>query len=424
MKVFTKHAHRQWRYSQQERQSLRPGLAFVGIVLFLFSSLVLLSACSGIFGSPSQSGPASADATSDPSTPSPVVSRTSVAGAPTITLQVTGCSTTLSINWDSLVGTHANVNKVQKVICGSLEGSGSVDALIDVRYYSSDNKLDYYVYDNLFGTPTQRFSGRGLLNGDAEISSVGTLTTAEVNPGDAIKGAPDLFKEYQWNGATFAQILFPGIYPDTTRYQADRTQAMVSAEIAALPSGQSQAPIKDSWRLSSGTVAAHLAHDIFHWASFKATLPPRSSNALDLTVTVTNLGTGGGGFYAALHRYNEVSTNIFEVWQVTAIDGSSGINSPTTGAQLTSPVSVSGSAIANGSILGQIVIYDDMFTAVGTSGAIRSPASSGYVQFTVSVSYHLGSPGLQEGVVAFYPTNQNNAALTNQAVMIKVFLTA
>ena len=422
MKVFTKSADRQRRYPQQERRSLRPGLAFVGVVLLVFSSLVLLSACSSIFGSPSQSGSGSADATSDPSTPSPVVSPTSAAGTPTITLQVSGCPS-LSINWDSLVGTHANVNKVQKVICGNL-GTGSLDAVVDVRYYSSDNKLDYYVYDNLFGTPNQRFSGRGLINGDAVISSVATLTTAETNPGDAIQGAVDLFKEYQWNGSTFTQILFPGIYPDMTRYQADRSQALVSAEIAALQPGQSQNQIKDSWRLTAGGVAAHLAHDIFHWNGATVTLPQGSSKSLDFTLQVTNNGTGGGGFFATVHHYNEVATNIFEVWQVTATDGSSGISNPTVDAQLTSPVSINGSAIANGSVLGQVVIYDDMFIAVGTSGEIKSPASSGYVQFTVTVSYHLGTSGLVEGVVAFYPTNQNNISLINQGVMIKVFLSA
>jgi len=424
MKVFSKSAHRQWRYPRQERLSLCPGLAYTGVVLLLFSLLILLSACSSIFGSPSQSGSPSADATSASSTPSPVVSPTSAAGTPTITLQVTGCPSTLSINWDSLVGTRANVNKVQKVICGSLEGSGSFDALIDVRYYSSDAKLDYYVYDNLFGTPNQRFSGRGLLNGDAVISSIGTLTTAEVNPSDAIQGVIDLFKEYQWNGSSFVQILFPGMYPDVTRYQAEHSQSVVSSEIAALQPGQSQAQIKDSWRLSPGTVATHLAHDIFHWTNTTVTLPKGASKLSIITITITNNGTGGGGFYATLHHLNEITTNIYEVWQITAIDGSSGISSPAAYAQLTSPVSISGSAIANGSVLGQIVLYDDMFTAVGTSGAIRSPASSGYVQFTDSVSYHLGAQGLQEGVMAFYPTNQNNIALTNQAVMVKVFLSA
>ena len=424
MKVFFKGVHERWRYPRQQRRFVRPALAYIGVILLLFSSLVLLSACSSIFGAPSQSGSVSADTTSATDTPSPVASPTSNAASTTITLQVIGCPSTLSINWDSLVGTHANVNKVQKVICGSLEGAGSFDALIDVRYYSSDARLDYYVYDNLFGTPTQRFSGQGLLNGDAVISSVGTLTTAEANPSDPITSLDDLFKEYQWNGSSFVQILFPGVYPDMTRYQADRSQALVSSEIAGLQPGQPIAQIKDSWRLTAGGVATHLAHDIFHWNSTTVILPSKSSKSLDFTLQVNNNGAGGGGFFATVHHYNEVATNIFEVWQISAIDGSTGINSPAAYAQLTSPVSVSGSAIASGSILGQIVIYDDMFTSVGTSGAISSPASSGYVQFTVSVSYQLGAHGLQEGVVAFFPTNQNNLALINQAVMIKVFLTA
>ena len=71
---------------------------------------------------------------------------------PTITLQVVGCPA-LSINWDSLIGTHTNVNKVQKVTCGSLEGNGLLQALVNVRYYTPGAKLDFYVYDNLSGTP-------------------------------------------------------------------------------------------------------------------------------------------------------------------------------------------------------------------------------------------------------------------------------
>src|SRR5207248_11580211 len=206
-----------------------------------------------------------------------------------------------------------------------------------------------------------------------------------------------------------------------TRYQADQRQVLVSSEIAGLLPGQTTAQIKDSWRLTPGGVATRLAHDIFHWMNTTVILPKGSSKSLDFTLQVNNTSTGGGGFFATVHHYNEVSTNIFEVWQITSIDGSSGISSPAAYAQLTSPVNISGSAIANGSVLGQIILYDDMYTTVGTSGAIRSPAASGYVQFTDSVSYHLSPHGLQEGVVAFYPTNQNNAALSNQAVMIKVF---
>lgn len=70
------------------------------------------------------------------------------------------------------------------------------------------------------------------------------------------------------------------------------------------------------------------------------------------------------------------------------------------------------------------MIYDDTYTIVGNSGAIPNPASGSYVNFTQSVSYQLNAPGLQEGVVAFLGTNQNNASLSNQVAMVKVFFSA
>src|SRR5690242_9514543 len=117
MKVFFEGVHRPCGNPGHKQGLMRPGLASSGVILLLFSLLVLLSACSGIFGSPSQSGSPSIDTTNVTTTPSPVVSPTPAAGTPTITLQVIGCPT-LAINWDSLVGTRVNVNKVQKVICG------------------------------------------------------------------------------------------------------------------------------------------------------------------------------------------------------------------------------------------------------------------------------------------------------------------
>ncbi len=70
------------------------------------------------------------------------------------------------------------------------------------------------------------------------------------------------------------------------------------------------------------------------------------------------------------------------------------------------------------------MIYDDTYTIVGSSGAIQSQPSGTYVNFTQSVSYQLNAPGLQEGVVAFLGTNQNNASLSNQVAMVKVFFSA
>ena len=423
MRMPPRMAHRSCEDAHGLQRAPHPGLPLLaGTAMLLCSLVLMLGACDNFFATPTQSGTPTTGVASSTVTATAIASPTAKPALPTITLQVIGCPT-LSINWDSLVGTRANVSKVQKVICGSLEGAGTLDALVDVRYYAPEARLDYFVYDNLYGTPVRRMSAQGLLDGDALISSVGTIVTAEINPNDTVKGVVDLFKEYQWNGATFGQTLFPGMYPDVTRYQAEQAQAQVSAEVAALGPGQSQSQISQAWRLTAGSVVTRLARGIFHWTNFTVTLPLHSQRLNVLPITVTNLAAGGGGFVAVVHHLDEVPTNIFEIEQVTSINGSAGISNVAAYARLSSPVSVSGGALASGSILGQVVLYDDTYTTVGSSGAIKSSAPSGYVQFTVSISYHL-TPGLEEGIVAFYPTSQNNTALTNQAVLVKVFFSA
>lgn len=390
----------------------------IGTAILLYGLMTMLSACS-IFPQASQSG--GSDQTN--AIASPTVTTTAVATPTfvpsTINLQVVGCPT-LSIKWDALVGTHAGVNKVQQVTCGSLEGAGSLTALVNVRYYSPDAKLDTYVYDNLTATPTRRFSVQGLLNGDAMISSVGSIATAAVSPKDTVKGAQDIFKNYAWNGSSFAQNIFPGLYPEMTQYQADKAQALVNTELANPNSKK-----LDTWRLSATGVTSHLATGIFHWASYtQQVLTPNVKKQTTINVSVTNTGPGGGGFTAVLSRFNGNLNNILEVTQISPFDTNISLSSPTTNTTLRSPLSVDGTSLAAGSILGQAVVYDDTFVQIGGSGSIASPARSGYVHFAKSVSYQLNASGVQEGVVAFYPTNQNNILVSNQVVMVKVFLVA
>lgn len=402
-----------------DRHQLLEGFSYVKVMLCLCSLAVFLIGCNA---APSGSG----DTTSkDTSSLTPVVSTTPTLAPtptpplPTITLQVVNCPSSLSIDWDKLVGTTPKVNKVQKVICGSLEGAGTLDALVNVRYYSSDLKLDYYVYDNLYGTPIKRFSQQGLLDGDAQISPTGTIMTAEIGPGDQLKGNPDVFKNYQWINGSFQQILFPGIYPDMTYYQAEMDQAQLNAELAA---GDKH----DAWKATFLGVADHLATTIFHWtsANIHASTVRFSNHDGVYIVAVTNLGTGGGGFTVTMFHLDYNLYNIFEVSQVNSIDGTVNLSSPASDVQVTNPIDVNGSDNATGSILGKVVVYSDVYIAVGSSGDIHSPVTSGYTNFSQSVPYQLNAPGVQEGAVTFYATNQNNSDLSNQVVMVKVFLSA
>jgi hypothetical protein len=373
--------------------------------------MIVASSCAKV---PSKKGPVQAI--------TPVATSTFIASPsptptpPIISLQVIGCPSGLSLNWDNLVGTTARVNKVQKVTCGSLEGSGSFEALINVRYYTPDARLDYYVFDNLYGTPSRSFSMQGLLGGDAQISPTGTIMTAEIGPQDTIKAKPDVYKEFQWNGSNFVQILFPGIYPDMTYYQAEQNQAQLNTELAA---GNKQ----DAWRILFFGVPDHFARVIFHWTNIDTRTVRFRSSTGTYIVAVYNLGPGGGGFIATMFHLGNNEANSFEIMQLTSIDGSVLLSAPTMGVQLGNPVTVSGSSYANGTILGKAVVYNDTFLDVGDSGDIRSPNSAGYVNFTKAINYHLNSSGVQEAAVAFYWTNQNNSNFTNQAVIVKVLLT-
>jgi hypothetical protein len=326
---------------------------------------------------------------------------------PTITLQVVGACP--SINWDNLVGTHAGVNKVQKVSCNALAGSGTLDALVNVRYYTPDVRLDVYVYSNVSGHAAQIFKLQDLVNGDAQISPANTIITAEIAPNGLPSATPDLFKEFQWNGSTFGQIMFPGFYPDSSYYQALQDQAAVSAG-------------RDTWKTSGFPVLDSLALRLCHWSQTSDKTITYNSRTATYIVQVTNLGVGGGGFVAKLFRLNNVTTDIFEVMQVTPLDGATSLSLPAAGATLTNPVNVSGVAQGTSNILGHVVLFDETQVAIGDSGAIHSPAASGMVNFTYTMHYQADAHGLQDGVLALFSTTQNTLDFSNQVMMIKVFI--
>ncbi|HEY6540402.1 MAG TPA: hypothetical protein VIZ18_05670, partial [Ktedonobacteraceae bacterium] len=307
------------------------------------------------------------------------------------------------------VGTRAGVNKVQKVSCNALTGNGSFDALVNVRYYTPDSRLDVYVYTNLSGGPSQLFKLQGLVDGDAQISPANTIITAEIAPFGLPSATPDLFKEYQWNGSTFGQIMFPGFYPDSSYYQALQDQAAVNAG-------------RDTWKTSGFPLLDSLALRLCHWTQTSDKTITYNSRTSTYIVQVTNQGPGGGGFVAKLFRLNGVTTNIFEVSEITPLDGATALTSPAASAVLTNPLNVSGLAQGTSNILGHVVLFDENHVAIGDTGPIHSPAASGMVNFTFALHYQADAHGMQDGVLALFSTTQNNLDFSNQVMMIKVFI--
>jgi len=179
----------------------------------------------------------------------------------------------------------------------------------------------------------------------------------------------------------------------------------------------------ESWRTSGVGIAEHLAFSIFRWPNVTKSVV--KNNLVDpIIVQVTNNGTGGGGFIATLYHLDGVSTNILEITSVTSTNGSVSLTNPTVGTQVSSPVSVQGNYVASGSIVGRVALYDNTYFTVGDTGAIHSSLPAGSASFSVMIPYTLNANGVQEGVIAFFATTQNNTAFINQAVMMKVFLSA
>jgi len=379
---------------------------------------VLLSACS-FFPTAQQSG---TPVTGPVEGSSPTAASSSPAAQsspqPTINLQVVSCPASVgAIKWDSVVGTKAGVDKVQKVTCAPLE-DGGLAALINVRYYSPNQRLDVSVYDNLFGTPARRFGVQGLIQGNTSISPTETIMTAE-NP-DSNPLGPDTFKEYQWNGSAFAQIFFPGIFPDVTHYQAEQDQANVNALAAQSTSS------RNIWQNSAFSVVNRMAQYIFHWppANVKNSVITYSSRANVYLIRADNYGPGGGGFISSLFHLDNVGTNIFEVKQVTSVDGLALLNRPASDTQVSSPIHVSASYRSAGTLLGRAVVLTDTYVTIGDGGALHGSALTGYATFAPVVSYHLSTGGAQEGLVLFYFSNQNNVSLSNQVLVAKLLLVA
>src|SRR5579884_4131833 len=387
----------------------RSMMALCGLCLTL-----LLAACTNPFFTPTKSGAA---------TPVPYGTPTTAATSPTptyiprtITLHVTNCpSNVAGLKWDQIAGTKANVNKVQLVTCGSLEGSGSLEAVVGVGYYTPDAKLDVYVYDGLTGTPTVTFKVLGLLDGDAQISPAGTLMTAEVGP-KGIATTTNLFKEYKWNGSTFTQVMFPFLYPDMTHYQAEQDNALVTSQLTAGNKDQ-------EWKTSCTGEGGHLASSIFRWSNTTSTVQTYDKGTDTVIVQIANSGPGGGGFVVTCHHLDGNTNSILEIASVTPLDTNMTVTAPASGVQVGSPVSVSGVSQAGAGVLDELVVYDDTFVRAGDSGPITRNGS-GYVSFTNSVTYTLNASGVQEGIIVFFVSTQNNLALTNQILAVKVFLSA
>lgn len=392
---------------------------FMGAISLLL--VLLLAACGDTGGNNTTSTPTpSSNITQTPSGSS-TPTGTPPAG---ITLGPKACPDAVKAptHWDPIIPTQANVSKVESVTCANLIGVPKLQALVTVRNAGSGAILDVYVYNNIIDpNPAQIFKLPNLSKGDAKISGYNSVLTAEVDAGSSANThqpnanlVQDLFREFKWSdqNGTLVQIVFSGIFPDLTRYQAEADQAQVN---------QGHQPWKLSATMTTQALAA--SQNFLKWdPNATATIVSGGGDHdTDAVVTVKNTGPVGGSIKVSMKRL-EGNTN-GGIWIVTSVasDGMS-ITAPQSLDRLSSPTTVTGTGNAFEGKIGQIFVLDHLLTDIGhvsANGAIGNGATS----FFSSVSYKASFHGLQEGLVALYSYSQANGTIAG-AVIVKELLGA
>ena len=324
-------------------------------------------------------------------------------------------------HWQTIINpiAYGGSQHVESVSCANLMGNASLQALVTDRRSDASDTLDVFVFNNITNAmPTPVFKTYGLVKGDAKISGYNTVLTAQADELSAVNvGKPvsamtaDLSREFKWSdsASTLVQTVFPGIFPDLTRYQAEADQVQVN---------QGHQP----WKLSATMVAGALAVSLLNWSPSSSTTLLSGGGAHDVSavVRVRNNLIVSGTITVTLSRL-EGNTNggIWEAISVTA-DGMS-ITSPGPLAQLSSPVGVKGTGSAFEGQIGQVIVLDHLYNKIGHASATGA-IGEGQTTFSTNVSFQSTFPaGIQEGVLVLSaPSNANGSIAA--AVLVKVLV--
>ncbi len=218
-------------------------------------------------------------------------------------------------------------------------------ALVQVTNTGQQHTLDVYVYGCTMQQHSPRlttlFSQRGLIEGTATISATNTLLVSELDTTLASQATTlmqplqqNVYREYTWQNGAFVQISFPGLYPVTSRGEAEALQQ-------AADNGQTQ-----PWNDPLAT-AEQMAKDLFKWT---ATSPQNTVLNNNGTTAHVELLQQNPQIQVTVTLERLIQHDDKGLWFVTAAQ-SNGMTlaQPQTSILVTSPTTVQGTgALADG----------------------------------------------------------------------------
>jgi hypothetical protein len=222
---------------------------------------------------------------------------------------------------------------------------GQPASLVQVTNTGQKPTLDVYLYGCTMQQHSPRlttlFSQRGLVEGTATISASNTLLVSELDTTLASQATTlmqplqqNVYREYSWQNGTFVQVSFPGLYPVTSRSEAEALQQMAD-------NGQTQ-----PWNDPLAT-AEQMAKDLFKWTATDAQNTVLNNNGVTAQVELIQQNPQ---IQVTVTLQRLIQHDDKGLWFVTAAQ-SNGMTlvQPQTSALVTSPTSVQGTgALADG----------------------------------------------------------------------------
>ena len=280
--------------------------------------------------------------------------------------------------------THFGISPTT-VTCGNLKGPAYIDLLALVTVSPSESKPGHlYVYNLTNAPPVRVFD---LQTNSAKISSQSTIITDDVD-----NKKTDVYREYAWSGNGFTQVVFSGMYPALTRWQADDAQA-------AVVKGQ------NVWMLDAVKTVQHMF--VFAGPDIKL-VRGGGTRDLDAVVQVTIPSPEQPN---APRRVTQVTLSRLDrnpngICEVTAV-GSDwlSISTPTRETTIRSPVTVTGFGPQFDAKIGEVFILDHLNQPIqeGDTSAMAPDGSSPLSEFSLKVTYTSSfQGGAQEGIVELF----------------------
>jgi hypothetical protein len=336
-------------------------------------------------------------------------------------------TTTTSIQdpayWTQFVSAPPDIRVANSVSFGHLLGNNSTQAMVVARDFLGGGPVyrDVFVFDNINAShPQLLWQISRLLHGDAKISGYSTVMTSQVVVNSSInegklEGAwtNDLFREFKWSdgAGTFVQTAFPGFFPDMTRWQAEAAQVQVNA-------GQ------NTWRNDAVTVAKSLASQFMNWKGTLTTKVLSGGGPNDVNASVQVRGTPiQSAQPTIIVTLSRLEGNTHNIWEAIGVKDGTQLtmtNIPA-GSLISSPVTLTGTGSAFEAAIGQAVVYDHLYTAIGHAQITGSPGM-GIANYTIKVPYTSSFTGAQEGIVVAYHDNGGLSSGNYSAVMVKVLI--